>query len=193
MTFDYGQLHRKEIEFAWRTAGRLQAKEHKIVRLDFRQWLENPLLGEGSIPEGKVEGVAPTWVPQRNAIFLAIAFSYAEFVSASAVFIGVSQIDFSGYPDCREGFINSIEDSLNLGAGRIGSDRIKIEVPLLHISKVEEIKVGERLGIDWSSTWTCYHGEDLACGSCPSCILRREAFEKASVVDPIKYREVGSE
>ena len=190
LSFDYGQLHRKEIEFAKQTAIRLGGIEHRIVRLDFNQWISSPLLGQGEIPEGIVSGIAPTWVPQRNAIFLAIAFSYAELVSASAVFIGVSQVDFSGYPDCREEFINSIEDSLNLAGGKSGSDRIKIEAPLMFTSKAEEVKVGERLRVPWENTWTCYRGEEKACGSCPSCSLRLSAFKEAGIVDPIEYKEV---
>jgi len=187
ISFDYGQRHRKELVCAEQTVRNLGGKDWKLVTLDFNQWMEAILLGQGDLPKGKVEGIAPTWVPQRNSIFLAIAFSYAEFVNASSVYIGVSQMDYSGYPDCREEFINSIEDSLNLAAGRPNTDRILIEAPLMHIGKDEEVKIGEKLKIPWIDTWTCYAGGEEACGVCPACCLRKEAFEKAGVVDPIVY------
>ena len=191
MTFDYGQMHVREVLFAKQAAQDLNAKEHRIVVLDFTQFVFSPLIGTDSllIPNSSFTGIAPTWVPQRNSIFLAIAFSYAEVIDASSVYIGVSQIDYSGYPDCREEFINSIEDALNLGAGRGKDKRINIEAPLIHTSKVEEIKIGTRLGVDWGKTWTCYRGEELACGTCPSCVLRVAAFKEAGIVDPIKYVE----
>lgn len=188
LTFDYGQMHRKELQCAFEVSRAVGAVESKVVELDFSQFTKSSLLGDAAIPEGKVEGVAPTWVPQRNAIFLAIAFSYAEIVGANRVYTGVSEMDFSGYLDCRGEFIDAIEKALNLA--REGTRAILIGTPLLNMSKADEVKVGEELGVPWGLTWTCYRGESKACGKCSACILRLEAFEKAGVEDPVAYVEV---
>ncbi len=189
LTFDYGQMHRKELQCAFEVSRAVGAIENKIVELNFSQFTKSSLLGDAAIPEGKVEGIAPTWVPQRNAIFLAIAFSYAEIVGASRVYTGVSEMDFSGYPDCRGPFIDAIE--VALGLAREG-EPILIRTPLLNMSKADEVEVGEKLGVPWELTWTCYRGESKACGKCPACILRLEAFDKAGLRDPIEYAEVES-
>ena len=202
LSFDYGQRHRKELAAAEAVAAHLGAASHRIVRFDLSQesgWGGSSLTGDGEIPTGGASlesGAIPsTYVPARNTIFLSFAASYAELIGARSIFIGVSQVDYSGYPDCREEYIRAFEQAINLGtrAGleslrAAGQGWLKIETPLIHMSKAEIIQTGLRLGVDYSLTWSCYRGEELACGECDSCILRLRAFEQAGVADPLRYR-----
>jgi 7-cyano-7-deazaguanine synthase len=122
-------------------------------------------------------------------IFLSYAASYAEVKGAQDIFIGVSQVDYSGYVDCRKEFIDSMQNAINLGtvcSVEYGK-KIMIRAPFINMRKSEEIQLGVRLGVDYGSTWTCYNGEEKACGICDSCRLRLKAFETAGIKDPIQY------
>lgn len=203
LTFDYGQRHRREIEAAAAVAKALGVAEHRIVKLDLSAaggWGGSSLTGQGEIPERRSAeeiggGIPSTYVPGRNTIFLSLAASYAEVIGARTIFIGVSQVDYSGYPDCREEFIRAFERAINLGtrAGveereRSGGDYFRIEAPLINLSKAEIITTGLSLGVDYSLTWSCYRGEELACGECDSCALRLRAFKEVGIRDPLPYR-----
>lgn len=192
VSFDYGQRHDKELNCAKNVAEKAGVKEHVIVTTNMNVWGGSALTDKNiEVPEGKEDSkdIPVTYVPARNMIFLAYAASYAEAIGAQDIFIGVSEVDYSGYVDCREEFINAMENAINHGTvcaveqGR----KIKIHAPFLNMTKAEEIKLGMELGVDYSLTWSCYKGEALACGTCDSCMLRLKAFEEAGYKDPVEY------
>lgn len=192
VSFDYGQRHDKELNCAKNVAEKAGVKEHVIVTTNMNVWGGSALTDKNiEVPEGKEDSkdIPVTYVPARNMIFLAYAASYAEAIGAQDIFIGVSEVDYSGYVDCREEFINAMENAINHGTvcaveqGR----KIKIHVPFLNMTKAEEIKLGMELGVDYSLTWSCYKGEALACGTCDSCMLRLKAFEEAGYKDSVEY------
>lgn len=189
LTFNYGQRHIKEALFA-RSVGRvLGVTEHRLPHVEITAG--SSLTGQGEIPTEEGEGIPSTWVPQRNSIFLALAFSYAEAVGADRVYIGVNSRDYSGYPDCRPEFILAMSRALNLASKQAveTGKYIGIVAPLQHRSKVEIIQAGLSFGIDFSNTWSCYRGEKKACGRCPSCLIRLEAFRLLDVKDPVEYED----
>lgn len=192
ISFDYGQRHDKELDCAKNIAEKAGVREHIIVTTNMNAWGGSALTDKNiEVPEGKEESkeIPVTYVPARNMIFLSYAASYAEVVGAQDIFIGVSEVDYSGYVDCREEFISAMENAINNGTvcaveqGR----KIKIHAPFLHMTKAEEIKLGKELGVDYGLTWSCYKGEELACGVCDSCMLRLKAFKEAGYEDPVKY------
>lgn len=193
MTFRYGQAHSKEVDCALRLGMWLSVERHRILDLPLNEIGGSALFDKDEIPtNGLREGVAPTWVPQRNSIFLAFAFAWAEVLGCKVVYIGVNQLDYSGYPDCREDFILRIAEALNLASKKFveGGRYIEIKTPLLNKSKAEIVRLGGQLGVPFELTWSCYLGEEEACGKCDSCLIRIKAFEGAGVVDPLKYKEV---
>lgn len=194
LSFDYGQRHRKELECASRVAESMGSVEHKIVSFDMRLFGASALTDDIEVPVSRdssemSSSIPVTYVPARNTIFLSFALAYAETVKASDIFIGVSQVDYSGYPDCREEFIRSFESTANLAtkAGVEGESRYAVHTPLITLSKAETIALGTKLGVDYALTWSCYKGLEKACGKCDSCILRLAGFEKAGFADPIEY------
>ena len=136
-------------------------------------------------------GIPITYVPARNTIFLSIASAYAEKLSITEIFIGVNQIDYSGYPDCRPEFVDSIQNTINLGT-KVGvtGGSILINAPLINMTKGEIIRYGIELGIDYSRTVSCYQAdsEGRACGKCDSCKFRKEGFKLAGIKDPTRYK-----
>jgi len=190
LTILYGQRHKKEVECAKELAKELGVVEHKVLELPLGELTESSLLGNREIPtNGLEEGIPSTWVPQRNAIFLALAFSWAEVVGADKVYIGVNAVDYSGYPDCRPEFVSSMDNALNLASKRFveGGPGIQIVAPIISLPKNRIVELGLRLGVPFSSTWSCYSGGARACGSCDSCRIRRRAFLDCGVEDPIEY------
>ncbi|MEM4204512.1 MAG: 7-cyano-7-deazaguanine synthase QueC, partial [Candidatus Methanomethylicaceae archaeon] len=136
-------------------------------------------------------GIPVTYVPARNTIFLAFAVSYAETIGAEDIFIGVSEVDYSGYPDCRREFVDAFEKAANLGtkAGTEGGIRFRIHTPLVKLSKAQTIKKGLELGVDFSLTWSCYLGGQKPCGKCDSCKLRLAGFAQIGMKDPLEYAD----
>ncbi len=194
LSFDYGQRHRKELESAAQVAKSMGSVEHKIVSFDMRLFGSSALTDDIDVPVSRdssemSSSIPVTYVPARNTIFLSFALAYAETVEASDIFIGVSQVDYSGYPDCREEFIRSFESTANLAtkAGVEDQSRYTIHTPLITLSKAETIALGTKLGVDYALTWSCYKGLEKACGKCDSCLLRLAGFEKAGLADPIEY------
>ena len=194
ITFRYGQRHEREVESALAVGKSLGLKDHVIVDIDLRKWGGSALTDDIDVPTGRsphemTSSIPPTYVPARNTIFLSFALAYAETLGAEHIFIGVSQVDYSGYPDCREEYLQAFERMANLAtkAGVEGTALFKIEAPFLNKSKAEIIQMGLKLGVDYSLTWSCYQGGELACGRCDSCVLRLEAFGKAGVEDPVRY------
>jgi 7-cyano-7-deazaguanine synthase len=190
LSFDYGQRHIKEIKSACALGWELNVREHKVLPLP--NVGGSSLVGVGDIPvSGLTEKVPSTWVPQRNAIFLAFAFGWAEVVGADKVYIGVNSVDYSGYPDCRPEFINSAEQTLRLASKQFVETGAGIQIftPIINLTKKEIVLLGLKLGVPFQLTWSCYKGEERACGVCDSCRIRRKAFRDNGIEDPIEYQE----
>jgi 7-cyano-7-deazaguanine synthase len=196
LSFRYGQRHKLELEAASKVAGAMGVEEHTIVDIDLRSFGGSALTSDIDVPKGRnsqemSEGIPITYVPARNTIFLSFALAWAEVLECSDIFIGVSALDYSGYPDCRPEFIQAFQTLANLAtkAGVQGT-RIVIHAPLINLTKAEIIRKGVELGVDYSLTSSCYDpsGNGEACGLCDSCQLRRKGFFEAGVVDPTRYR-----
>lgn len=188
LTFDYEQRHFKELVSAAKISELLGAY-YREVSIPLDELVESALTGSSEIPTGVEEGIPSTWVPQRNSIFLALAFAYVETVGADAVYIGVNSLDYSGYPDCKPEFIQAINKALNLASKRYveGGKPIEIVAPLQYRRKAEIVLLGKQLGVPFERTWSCYRGGEKACGKCPSCLLRLEGFKTAGFEDPLEY------
>lgn len=190
ITFLYGQKHDKEIEASKAVAKAAGVKEHQFVQLMLNQWGSCSLTNEKmDIDDGNIHctTIPNTYVPARNMVFLSVAASYADALDIADIFIGVSEVDYSGYVDCREEFIRSMEQTINLGTvlGAEKKQKITLHTPFMHMTKAEEICWGTRLGVDYGLTWTCYRGGEKPCGTCDSCLLRTKAFEEAGIKDPL--------
>lgn len=194
ISFDYGQRHQRELNAAKKIAAECGASEHKIVSLNMNAWGGSALTDTAiNVPEYNMQNnsIPVTYVPARNMIFLSIAASYAETIGSQDIFIGVSQVDYSGYVDCRKDFITAMENAINKGtvcAVEEGKP-ISIHTPFMHMNKSDEIKLGLHLGINYGLTWSCYKGGEIPCGTCDSCALRKKAFEDAGFSDPLYNRE----
>ena len=143
---------------------------------------------ESKLPKAalKRKKIPATYVPARNIIFLSLALSYAETVSANEVFIGANAVDFSGYPDCRPAFIKAFQHAADTGTkSAVEGKRIKISAPLINLSKREIIKLGLKLGVPFEHTWSCYSGGSKPCAECDSCLIRERGFKEAGVSDPL--------
>jgi 7-cyano-7-deazaguanine synthase len=193
LSFDYGQRQRSELDAAARVAAHLGVVEHRVVTLGMGAWGGSALTDHTlAVPEDapSADVIPVTYVPARNTIFLAIATGWAEVLGADAIFIGVSAVDFSNYPDCRPEFIAAFEHMARLAtkAGTEGST-LRIHTPLIDLSKAETIQAGLRHGVDYSLTVSCYQADAQghACGRCHSCHFRRKGFDEAGVPDPTRY------
>ena len=191
LTIDYNQRHNYEIQSSQNYLNHYDI-DGLIFKIDLTQIGGSALTDEKiDVPIATDDEIPITYVPARNTIFLSIASAYAEKYKIYDIFIGVNQIDYSGYPDCRPEFIKSIQSSINLGtkSGVNGSD-IRINTPLINMSKKEIIKYGYNLGIDYSKTVSCYQldNEGRACGKCDACIFRKEGFRLAGIEDPTRYK-----
>ena len=189
LSFDYGQRHARELRAAKEIAKKAGVTDHQIVSLNMTSWGGSSLTDKNiEVEDGDVnrDDIPVTYVPARNMIFLSVAASVAEANEAQNIFIGVSEVDYSGYVDCRREFIDAMEKAVNLGTV-MGAERnmpIRIHAPFVNMTKSEEIKLGMELGVDFSLTWSCYRGGEKPCGKCDSCLLRAKAFAEAGFEDP---------
>lgn len=192
LSFDYGQRHDAELQVARRIARNAGVSDHKIVSIDFDGMGGSSLTDDTlSIPETPSDGIPSTYVPARNTLFLSIALGWAEVLSADAIYIGVNDVDYSGYPDCRPEFIAAFEQMAALATkAGIEGQPVTIQTPLMNLSKAQIIQRGQALGVDYSQTVTCYQADEQAraCGVCDACRLRKAGFEEAGVVDPTVYQ-----
>ncbi len=198
LTLRYGQRHEREIEAAKKVSTFLEVRNHLIIDFDLRSIGGSALTDRIEVPKGRSakeisRGIPVTYVPARNTIFLSFALALAEKIEAEDIFFGANQLDYSGYPDCREEYIRAFERMANLAtrAGVEGKSKFNIHTPLIRMTKAEIIKRGLELGLDYSLTWSCYDPapEGLACGLCDSCQLRLKGFQEAGLGDPIRYAE----
>ena len=191
LSFDYGQRHRTELNAAAIVAKTLGAVEHKIVALDLRTIGGSALTDDAiAVPEQSSSNIPATYVPARNTVFLSIALGWAEVLAAEDIFIGVNAVDYSGYPDCRPDYIHAYETMANLATkAGVEGRRLRIQTPLIDLTKADIIRRGTALGVDYSLTISCYQvtTEGLACGVCDSCRFRRKGFEDADIADPTHY------
>lgn len=187
LSFDYGQRHSCELDCAKASAEAVGVKAHHVVNLKLDLWGGSALTDNTvAIEEGNInkEEIPNTYVPARNMVFLSVAASLAEAVGARDIFIGVSQVDYSGYVDCREKFIIAMENAINEGTvcAVEQGEKISVHAPFLYATKAEEIKLGWELGVNFDNTWSCYHGGEKPCGVCDSCLLRAKAFQDAKTL-----------
>ena len=187
--FNYDQrTESKELECFHNICDSLDVKEKYVLDLDFFKQLGASALTDKSIEiptDGIEEGVPVTYVPFRNGIFLSMAAAIAEKEKAQLISIGVVQEDSSGYPDCRESYIKSMQKAINLGTK--DETNITIDMPLVHLLKSQIVQKSLELNVPLHLTWSCYKSENKACGVCDSCRLRLNGFKKAKVNDPIEY------
>jgi 7-cyano-7-deazaguanine synthase len=188
VSFDYGQRHKKELEYARRCAARLGATHEVIDITDIGRRLTGSALTHGAtVPDGHYaeETMRLTVVPNRNAIMLAIAFGVAVAKEAQAVAAAVHGGDHFIYPDCRPPFVKAFATMQRFALD--GFAQIALETPFLRRSKADIVREGARLGLPFEETWSCYKGGDRHCGRCGTCVERREAFPLAGVDDPTVY------
>jgi 7-cyano-7-deazaguanine synthase len=196
LTFRYGQRHELEIKAAKRVAAWLRVRDHLTIDCDLRAIGGSALTDRIKVPKGRsasdmAHGIPITYVPARNTIFLSFGLAFAEKIEAPDIFFGANQLDYSGYPDCRDEYIRAFEKMANLAtkAAVEGKIQLKIHTPLIQMTKAEIITHGTQLGLDYTLTWSCYdpNRDGKACGLCDSCQLRLKGFKEAGLTDPIRY------
>ena len=192
LSFDYGQRHSKELISAANVA-KHYGIEHVIVKIDlsmFRSALTDKNI---DVPENREESqmgsdIPVTYVPSRNIIMMSVAAGLCESIDAEKIYIGANVIDYSGYPDCRPEFFYAFQKMLEVGTkSGVEGHAIKLETPILSLSKAEIVKLGKELEAPLHLTWSCYEGGEKACGKCDSCQLRLKGFEDAGYKDEIEY------
>jgi 7-cyano-7-deazaguanine synthase len=215
ISFRYGQKHSGEIARARALAESANVAQHIVVDIDLSVFGGSALTDKSlAVPKSdSVDNIGSeipiTYVPARNTVFLSFALGWAEVLQANNIFIGVNSLDYSGYPDCRPEFIQAYEKMANL-ATKAGVDYtskqvgqpIRIQTPLIAMTKAEIIKQGLQLGVDYSKTFSCYDPviisdeqrdidrltfNELACGHCDACLLRLRGFEQNGIADPAAY------
>jgi 7-cyano-7-deazaguanine synthase len=192
LTVNYGQRHQKEIQAAQQVAATLDFAAWKLFALDLTVWGGSALTQEslavprGRPPEAMAQDIPVTYVPLRNTLFLSLAAAWAEVLEAECLVIGANALDYSGYPDCRPEFYRALEEAFRLGSKRgVEGKPVKIEAPLITLSKKEIVLKGIELKAPLHLTWSCYLGEEKPCGTCDSCLLRAKGFREAGMKDPI--------
>jgi len=203
IAFDYAQRHRHELDAARIVADTMGAGSFRVFPLNIGAFGGSALTDQTlDVPKDRDEsamstGIPITYVPARNLVFLSIALGLAETLGARDLFIGVNEIDYSGYPDCRPEFIESFQKTANLATSAgVTGDGFTVHTPLIGMGKGDIIACGTELGVDYAITHSCYdpvvhHQEPFACGRCDSCLLRRAGFEQAGVPDPTCYAPSG--
>ncbi len=188
LSMDYGQRHRIELERASLVAKENGAVEHRIVKIDIGNFGGSALTDQAlDVPTQETDDIPITYVPARNTVFLSVALGWAEVLEAQAIFIGANAVDYSGYPDCRPEYIDAFQTMANLATKQGVEGRpIKIEAPIIHLTKSEIIEKGLSLGVDYGQTLSCYNpqAEGTVCGECDSCRIRAAGFAEVGAEDP---------
>ncbi|UAL08043.1 MAG: 7-cyano-7-deazaguanine synthase QueC [Candidatus Methanogranum gryphiswaldense] len=192
ISFRYGQRHTKELTSAKNVCDHYNVK-HVVIDLNlssFRSALTRKDIDVPMDRSGELSNEIPvTYVPARNIVFLSIAAGLCESIDADRIYIGANAVDYSGYPDCRPEFFEAYEKMLAAGTKTgVEGHPVKIITPILRSSKADIVRLGKKLNAPLDLTWSCYNGEDKACGHCDSCRLRLKGFEEAGYKDEIEYR-----
>jgi len=190
LTVGYGQRHAREIRSARALGRHYRVARHTVLELPLGPLLDSSLTRRTRpLPRagGRRGRIPSTYVPARNTILLAVALGYAESHRLDSIYIGANAIDYSGYPDCRPPFLRAFERVARLGTrtGVESGKGIRVRAPLLRLSKERIVRLGERLGVPWRLTWSCYAGGREPCGRCDACRLRALGFSGAGVRDPV--------
>ncbi len=193
LSFDYGQKQRSELASAIKIAKHFGAIEHRIMNISLSEFGGSALTDDDiDVPDFKESDEIPiTYVPARNTIFLSFAMAWAEVLDCQSIFIGVNALDYSGYPDCRQAYIDAFETMANLATKQgVEGQKLSIITPLIDLNKSDIIKKGLSLGVDYSLTTTCYQANDKgeACGVCDACEYRKIGFKSAGISDPTRYQ-----
>ncbi|MEO8747904.1 MAG: 7-cyano-7-deazaguanine synthase QueC [Rhodanobacter sp.] len=195
LSVSYGQRHASELAAAQRVSSMLGAVEHKLVSVDLRTIGGSALTADIDVPVDVVHvhgghAIPVTYVPARNTIMLSLALAWAEVIGSGDIWCGVNAVDYSGYPDCRPEYIAAFQTLANL-ATKAGVEGITMHVhaPLMRMSKADIAREGERLGVDFSATVSCYQADadGRACRHCDACLLRAQGFAEAALPDPTRY------
>lgn len=193
LSIDYGQRHLAELNASAKIAASLTNNPHQVVHIDLNS------IGGSALTDTDIEvpdynsnqaKIPITYVPARNTIFLSTALAYAEVVGANAIYIGVTAVDYSGYPDCRAEYIHAFEVMANLATkAGIEGHKLKIVTPLIDLSKAQIIQLGDSHGLDYAQTISCYNAnkDGEACGTCDSCYHRKRGFNESGITDPTSY------
>lgn len=190
LSVSYGQRHTSELAAAANIARIQSAAEHKTVVIDLRSIGGSALTADIAVPEAPSTGIPVTYVPARNTIMLSVALGWAEVLGARDIFCGVNAVDYSGYPDCRPAFIEAFERLANLATqAGVEGHTLRVQAPLLAMSKADIVREGLRLGVDFADTVSCYQADadGRACGRCDACRLRAQGFVAAGVADSTRY------
>lgn len=188
---NYGQrTQSKELECYQKLCDHYNVQHRLIVDVNHLSAIGGSSLTDSKIEVSKGTDTVPdeipnSYVPFRNANILAIAVSWAEVIGAKALFIGATQVDFSGYPDCREEFFAAFQQVINFGTKP--ETQIEIKTPIINYSKSDIVRKAVEINVPLHHTWSCYKSDEKACGECDSCLLRLKGFEQADINDPISY------
>lgn len=192
LSLDYHQRHIAELKAARRVANALGAAEHRVVQFDLSNFGGSALTDDKiAVPEAPSEGIPVTYVPARNTIMLSLSLAWAEVLGAQDIFIGVNALDYSGYPDCRQEYVEAFERMANLATkAAVEGRRLKVHAPLIDLNKAQIVQRGHALGVDYGMTVSCYQADSdgNACGVCDSCRFRRAGFHAAGIPDPTHYK-----
>ncbi|MFA5312877.1 MAG: 7-cyano-7-deazaguanine synthase QueC [Methanomassiliicoccales archaeon] len=198
LSFRYGQRHSRELHSAEAVVRHYGIDRHIIIDLDLSSYKISALTSKDvDVPMKRSADeigtdIPVTYVPARNIIFMSVAAGLAESEGAEAIFIGANSIDYSGYPDCRPEFFKAFEEMLKVGTkAGVEGKAIRIEAPLLRMTKAEIVRLGKRFEAPLQLTWSCYSGGRKACGRCDSCLLRLKGFKEAGYEDEIDYEVRG--
>lgn len=193
LTFRYGQRHAIEVEAAVRLAHHFGVREHVVTDLDLRVFGGSALTSELAVPrhgDTRAEVIPVTYVPARNTIFLSFALAWSEVLGAEDIFLGANANDTLGYPDCRPAFMRAFERMADLGTreGVDGRQRLTIHTPLGGLSKADTVLLGQKLGVPFKLTWSCYDPSvtRAPCRVCDACVIRAEAFDACGLSDPLQ-------
>ncbi|HIB28150.1 MAG TPA: 7-cyano-7-deazaguanine synthase QueC [Candidatus Thioglobus sp.] len=193
LSFDYGQKQKSELKSATMAASQFEAAEHRVMKISLSDIGGSALTDDNIDVPNFVESdeIPVTYVPARNTIFLSYALAWAEVLDCQNIFIGVNALDYSGYPDCRQEYIDAFEVMANLATKQsVEGQKISIHTPLIKLNKAQIIQLGLNLGVDYKNTTSCYQANDKgeACGVCDACEYRKLGFNKAGIDDPTRYQ-----
>jgi 7-cyano-7-deazaguanine synthase len=193
LSFDYGQKQKSELKSAAMAASQFEAAEHRVMKISLSDIGGSALTDDNIDVPNFVESdeIPVTYVPARNTIFLSYALAWAEVLDCQNIFIGVNALDYSGYPDCRQEYIDAFEVMANLATKQsVEGQKISIHTPLIKLNKAQIIQLGLSLGVDYKNTTSCYQANDKgeACGVCDACEYRKLGFNKAGIDDPTRYQ-----